>query len=93
MRTMAQIITVIVVLGTLALIVMRIRAGQIHFRFGEWPLGQQIEAGLAVLFALLCALAAAAGEYGFSTWLALMAALLAAFAVLTWPKPPQPPSR
>jgi hypothetical protein len=88
MRDMPQILTAIVVLGTLALIVTRIRAGQLHFRFGEWPLGQQIEAGLAVLFALLATLAAAAGEYGFSTWLALMAALLAAFAVLTWPKSP-----
>ena len=88
MRGMAPIITVIVVLGTLALIVTRIRAGQIHFRFGEWPLGQQIETGLAVLFAVLAALAGAAGEYGFSTWLVLMAALLAAFAVLTWPKSP-----
>lgn len=85
---MPQILTAIVVLGTLALIITRIRAGQIHFRFGEWPPGQQIEAGLAALFALLAALAAAAGEYRFATWLALMAALLCAFAVLTWPKAP-----
>ncbi|MES0873832.1 hypothetical protein [Sinimarinibacterium thermocellulolyticum] len=83
---MAQLITLIVVLGTLALILTRIRAGALHFRFGEWPLGQQIEAGLALLFALLAALAAAAGEYGFASWLVSMAALLAAFAVLTWPK-------
>ena len=88
MRDMAQLLTAIVVLGTLALIVTRIRARQIHFRFGEWPLGQQIEAGLAVVFAVLAALAGAAGEFGFATWLALMAALLVAFAVLSWPKAP-----
>ncbi len=88
MRDMAQLLTAIVVLGTLALIVTRISARQIHFRFGEWPLGQQIEAGLAVVFAVLAALAGAAGEFGFATWLALMAALLVAFAVLSWPKSP-----
>ena len=88
MQGMATLITAVVVLGTLALLVTRVRAGQIHFRFGEWPLGQQIESGLAVLFAVLAALAGAAGEYGFATWLALMAALLVAFAVLTWPKTP-----
>jgi hypothetical protein len=84
---MAQILTAIVVLGTLALIVTRVRAGQIHFRVGEWPLGQQIEAGLAVFFGIVAALAVVAGLYGFAVWLALMAALLMAFAVLTWPKP------
>lgn len=83
---MAQILTAIVVLSALALIVTRVRAGQIHFRVGEWPLGQQIEAGLALFFALVAALALVAGLYGFAVWLASMAALLIAFAVLTWPK-------
>ncbi len=86
MHHMAQILTLIVALGTLALIVTRVRAGHIHFRFGEWPLGQQIEAGLAIVFGIVAALAILAGLYGFAVWLALMAALLVAFAVLTWPK-------
>jgi hypothetical protein len=85
---MGPIITAIVVLGALALIVTRVRAGQIHFRVGEWPLGQQIEAGLALFFAVIAVLAVVAGLYGFAVWLALMAALLVAFAVLTWPKAP-----
>jgi hypothetical protein len=85
---MAQILTAIVVLGALALIVTRVRAGQIHFRVGEWPLGKQIEAGLALFFAIVAALAVVAGLYGFAVWLALMAALLVAFAILTWPRAP-----
>lgn len=82
---MAQLLTIVVVLGALALIVTRMRARRIHFRVSEWPIGKQIEAGLAVIFAIAAALGALAGEYGFASWLAVMAAVIAAFCVLTWP--------
>ncbi len=83
---MPQILTFIVVVGAIALLVTRVRSGRMHLRFAEWPLGQQIECGLSVLFGVLAALAALAGEYAFASWLIVMAALLMAFAVLTWPR-------
>lgn len=83
---MARLLLMIVVLGLLALAIARLRAGRLHFRIADWPLGKQIEAGLASLFAVAAILGATAQEYGFALWLGLMAALIAAFSLLTWPK-------
>ncbi|MEQ1437965.1 hypothetical protein AAG565_01260 [Fontimonas sp. SYSU GA230001] len=83
---MARLLFILVVIGLLALAVVQLRAGRLHFRIADWPLGKQVEAGLAVLFAAVAALGLAAQEYGFALWLGLMAALIAAFSLLTWPK-------
>lgn len=81
---MAPWLTAIVVLGLAALAITRVRAGRLHFRVSDWPLGKQIEAGLALLFALAALLGALAGEYAFAGWLGLMAAIIATFSILTW---------
>lgn len=81
---MAQILTLIAIASALILVVLRIRSGHLHLRVADWPLGQQIEAGLALLFSLVAVLALIAGEYGFALWLGLMAALLLAFTALSW---------
>lgn len=83
---MAPLLTVIVILGLLVLGVLRVRAGHLHFRVADWPLPKQIEAALALVFAGAAGLGTLAGEYAFASWLGLMAAIIAAFALLTWPK-------
>lgn len=83
---MAEVLTVVVILGVFALVLVRMRTRGLHFRVADWPLGKQIEGSLALVFAVAAALGTIAGEYAFAGWLGLMAAIVATFAVLNWPK-------
>ncbi|WP_143383693.1 hypothetical protein [Fontimonas thermophila] len=83
---MAEILTAIAALGVLLLIFGRARTRGMHWRVAEWPLGKRVEGALALVFAVLALLGFLAGEYGFAGWLTLMAAIIAAFAMLTWPR-------
>lgn len=83
---MARLLFIVVVLGLLALAIARLRAGRLHFRIADWPLGKQVEAGLAAFFATAATLGAIAQEYAFALWLGLMAAVIATFSLITWPK-------
>ncbi len=83
---MAELLILVVIFSVLALVLVRVRTGRLHFRVADWPLGKQVEAGLALLFAGAALLGALAGEYAFASWLGLMAAVVCAFAVLTWPR-------
>ena len=83
---MAEVLTIIVVLGVFALAVARMRTRGLHFRVADWPLGKQLEGGLALVFAVAALLGTIAGEYAFAGWLGLMAVIVATFAVLTWPR-------
>lgn len=83
---MAEVLTIIVVLGVFALAVARMRTRGLHFRVADWPLGKQLEGGLALVFAVAGLLGTIAGEYAFAGWLGLMAVIVATFAVLTWPR-------
>lgn len=83
---MAEVLTIIVVLGVLVLAITRMRTHGLHFRVADWPLGKQLEGSLALVFAVAAALGTIAGEYAFAGWLGLMSAIVATFAVLTWPR-------
>ena len=83
---MAELLTIIVILGVFVLAVARMRTRGLHFRVAEWPVGKQVEGGLALVFAIAALLGTIAGEYAFAGWLGLMALIVAAFAVLTWPR-------
>lgn len=83
---MLRILIIVALIGLLALLIWRIRAGRIELRASKWPLGQQAEAALAALLGAAAILGALAGEFTFAGWLLLVSAATAALALLSWPK-------
>ncbi len=73
---MAELLTLIAVLGFLVLAVIGVRRRHLHFRVADWPLARQLETALALAFALFGGLALIAGERWFAAWLLLMGLLM-----------------
>ncbi len=82
---MIRLLLLVVIVGVIALLIWRVRAGKLQLRVSTWPLGQQIEMGAAALLAVAALLGLAAGEFNFAGWLALVSATVATLALLSWP--------
>ncbi len=82
---MIRLVLIAAIVGVIALLIWRVRAGKLKLRVSTWPLGQQIEMGVAALAAVAAMLGLAAGELDFAGWLALVSATTAALALFSWP--------